>query len=87
MSLLQARACSQMLAEKSGGEAWFPNQWGAYFDVIKGILQDMAKQYRLVYAPHGRADGKLHKIKVEAFQITNDKPRDFKIRVRDGWRV
>jgi hypothetical protein len=30
--------------------------------------------------------GSLHKIKVEALQIVNDKREDFRVLVRDGWR-
>lgn len=29
----------------------------------------------------------FHKIKVEAFTITNDKRKDFKVRVREGFRT
>ncbi|GEM_PF-441816 len=86
MSLLQAQTFLQMLADKSGGEAWFPKLEGAFPDVIKGIFQDLENQYRLVYESRAAADHKLHKIKLEAFQIVNDKRQNFKVRVREGWR-
>ncbi len=86
MNLLQARAFLQMLTDKTGGEAWFPNLEGAHPDVMKGIFQSLESQYRLMYQPNIPQDGKLHKIKVEAFTITDDKRKDFKVRVREGWR-
>lgn len=86
MNLLQARAFLQMLADKTGGEAWFPNLEGAYPDVMKGIFQSLDSQYRLLYQPNIPSDGKLHKIEVEAFTIADDKRKDFKVRVREGWR-
>ncbi|HOL71044.1 MAG TPA: VWA domain-containing protein [Bryobacteraceae bacterium] len=86
MDLLQARAFLQMLADKTGGEAWFPNLEGAYPDVMKGIFQSLESQYRLVYFPNLPRDGEFHKIEVEAFVIADDERKDFKVRVREGWR-
>lgn len=86
MSLLQAQAFLQMLAQKSGGFAWFPNHFNAFPDVMQGIMQSIATQYRLVYAPPARNSGKFQKIKVEAFRVVNDKREDFKVLVREGWR-
>jgi len=31
------------------------------------------------------ADGKFHKIEVQAFQVMADKRKEFKVRVRQGW--
>jgi hypothetical protein len=53
---------------------------------MKGIFQSLDSQYRLVYQPNIVRDGKLHKVEVEAFTITDDKRHDFKVRVREGWR-
>jgi VWFA-related protein len=86
MTLLQAQAFLQMLAEKSGGFAWFPNQAGAYRDVIHGVLQSIETQYRLVYQSPIMPAGKFHKVKVEAFRIVDDKREDYKVLVRSGWR-
>jgi VWFA-related protein len=86
MSLMQAQAFLQMLAQKSGGFAWFPNHFNAFPDVMQGIMQSIATQYRLVYEPPVRSSGKLQKIKVEAFRIVNDKRDNFKVLVREGWR-
>lgn len=86
LSLTQAQAFLQMLASKTGGFAWFPNQFNAFPDVLQGIMQSIATQYRLVYeAPLG-ASGKFRKLKVEAFRVVNDKRENFKVLVREGWR-
>jgi hypothetical protein len=42
--------------------------------------------YPLVYEPAFASDGKLRKLKVEAFQIVDDQRRDFTVRVCEGWR-
>lgn len=86
LSLMQAQAFLQMLAQKSGGFAWFPNHFNAFPDVMRGIMQSIATQYRLVYDPPARTSGKFQKIKVEAFRIVNDKRENFKVLVREGWR-
>lgn len=86
MDLMRAQAFLQMLASKSGGFAWFPNQSGAFPDVIRGIMQSIATQYRLVYDKPAVPPGKFHKIKVEAFRVVNDKRENFKVLVREGWR-
>ena len=85
MDLFQSQSFLRMLAEKSGGQAWFPRFDTAFLDVMTGMIQDVQNQYRLVYVPEGTGD-KLHKIKVEAFRILDDKRHDYKVRVRDGWR-
>ncbi len=56
----------------------------AFPDVMKGIVQNLECQYRLDYESRVSADRKLHKIKVGAFQIIDDKRQDFKVRVREG---
>ena len=86
MTLHQAQAFLRMLADKSGGFAWFPSFSTAFPNVMNGIMQSVATQYRLVYDTPVRGSGKLHKIKVEAFRIVNDKREDFKVLVREGWR-
>ena len=86
MSLMQAQAFLQMLAEKTGGFAWFPNQFQAFSDVMQGIMQSVATQYRLVYEPPSRKPGTFQKIKVEAFRFLDDQREDFRVLVREGWR-
>jgi hypothetical protein len=86
MSLIQAQAFLQMLASKTGGFAWFPNQFSAFPSVMEGIMQSIATQYRLVYDAPARVPGKFQKIKVEAFRVIDDKRENFKVLVREGWR-
>ncbi len=86
MSLIQSQAFLQMLAQKTGGFAWFPQHFNAFPDVMEGIMQSISTQYRLVYDPPLRAPGKFQKIKVEAFRIVDDKRENFKVLVREGWR-
>ncbi|HEV2424381.1 MAG TPA: VWA domain-containing protein [Terriglobia bacterium] len=87
MRLRQSQSFMQMLADESGGEAWFPKFETAFGDVMRGVLQDIAFQYRLVYSRQLPRDGKLHKLKVEAFQIVDDKRVNFKVLSRVGWRL
>ncbi len=86
MSLMQARAFLQMLAQKTGGYVWFPNQSNAFPDVMQGIMQSVATQYRLVYDAPPTSPGKFQKIKVEAFRFLDDKRENFKVLVREGFR-
>lgn len=83
-TLLQAENFLRMLANESGGEAWFPKFEQAFPGVIAGIMQVLDFQYRLVYTPHAQGNGKFHKIKVEAFHIVNDKRQNFKALARAG---
>jgi VWFA-related protein len=84
--LVQAQAFLQMLATKSGGFAWFPKMSNVFHDVTEGIMQSVASQYRIVYDSKIKGSGKFRKIKVEAFQVVNDKRENFKVLVREGWR-
>jgi VWFA-related protein len=86
MSLLQAQSFLRMPADSSGGFAWFPNHFDAFPDVIRGAMQSIECQYRLVYQSPLRLSGKFQKIRVEALRIVNDKREDFKVLVRSGWR-
>jgi hypothetical protein len=86
MTLLQAQAFPRMLAERSGGFAWFPNQFSAFPDVIPGTMESIETQYGLIYQSSIRQAGKFHKIKVEAFRIVDDKREDYRVLVRSGWR-
>ncbi len=86
MDLLQAEAFLKMLADKSGGQAWFPRFEAAFQSVLQGVMQMLQFQYKMVYESQIPLDGKFHKIKVEAFQVVDDKRHDYKVRVREGWR-
>ncbi len=86
MDVILAGNFLRMLADESGGDSWFPNEESAYPDVMKGVMQTLATQYRLVYSPEVIRDNRLHKVEVQAFQIVDDKRQNFKVRVRKGWR-
>ena len=86
MDLMSARAFLTMLSDRTGGDAWFPNFEIGFHDAMEGVMQDLATQYKLVVKGAIPDDGRRHKIKVEAFTITNDKRKDFKVRVREAFR-
>jgi VWFA-related protein len=86
MELIQAEAFLNMLAKKSGGQAFFPRFETAYRDITKGVVATLQFQYRMLYESRVRPDNKFHRLKLEAFQIVEDKRRDFSVRVREGWR-
>jgi VWFA-related protein len=86
LELLQARSFLRMLADKTGGEAWFPGFDPAFRSAMQRLFQDLSTQYKLIVKETIPADSRLHKVKVEAFTIANDKRKDFKVRVREGFR-
>ncbi len=86
MDLLRAQAFLQMLAAKSGGFAWFPNHFAGFPDVMEGIIQSIATQYRLVCDAAPPRPGKFQKVKVEASGVLKGKRENFKVLVREGWR-
>jgi VWFA-related protein len=85
LNLYQAQSFMQMMANYSGGDSFFPDEEGAIPDDMQAIMQELKSQYRIVYTPDVKPDGKLHPVKVKAFEIANDKRQDFKVRVRKGW--
>lgn len=86
LDLMQAQNFLQMLADKSGGWAVFPRAEAAFPNVMKGVMQSIEFQYKLVYSSRLPRDGKFHEIEVRAFQIVDDQREDFKVRAREGWR-
>lgn len=86
MDLVQAEAFLNMLARKSGGQAWFPKFETAYRDIARAVFLTLQHQYRLVYEPALPKDGKFHPLRVEAFRLIDDKRHDYRVRVREGWR-
>ncbi|MCI0418652.1 MAG: VWA domain-containing protein [Acidobacteria bacterium] len=86
LDLLRAEAFFNMLAGKSGGQAWFPRFEAAFPDVMEGVMQMLDHQYKLVYNSRLPADGKFYEIEVEAFRVQDDKRQDYEVRVREGWR-
>jgi len=86
MDLTRAEAFLNLLARKSGGQAWLPRFESAYPDIARAVFLTLQHQYRLVYESSLPRDGKFHRLRVEAFQLAGDRRRDFRVRVRDGWR-
>jgi len=86
MELTQAEAFLNMLAKKSGGQAFFPRFETAYRDAARAVVAMLQHQYRILYESRVRPDNKFHRLKLEAFEISDDKRRDFSVRVREGWR-
>ena len=86
MDLLQTEAFLKMLASKSGGQAWFPRFAQAFPDDMQAVMHMLNHQYKMEYESTVPADGKFHKIKVEAFRLVGDERTDFHVRIREGWR-
>lgn len=86
MNEMQARGVLEMLAEDSGGKAWFPDSESGFADAMRGVFTDMASQYRLVYNGGVPPDGKLHKIKLDIVEF-GGRTLDYDVRARKGWRA
>ncbi len=86
LDVVQAEAFLNMLAKKSGGQAFFPRFPAAYRNIAQGIVSMLQLQYRMLYQSAVRPDRKFHRLKIEAFQIVNDRRKDYTVRVREGWR-
>jgi len=74
-----------MLADKSGGQAWFPRFEARFPSVLQGVME-MSQFQHIMYESQIPSDGKFHRITVDAFQVTDDRRHDYKVRVREGWR-
>ena len=86
MKVLQAEAFLRMLADKSGGQAWFPQFEMGFPDVMQAIMQMIESQYRLVYEAQRRQDDRFHEVEVVAFGALENAREKFDVRVREGWR-
>ncbi|MFN3321859.1 MAG: VWA domain-containing protein [Bryobacteraceae bacterium] len=86
MRLMQGDAFLQKLAERSGGYAWFPGTDDDFPAAMRNVMLAIESQYRLVYQPREEAVREFRRVRVEAFQIVNDRRRNPKVRVRSGWR-
>lgn len=86
MELIQAEAFLRMVASKSGGQAFFPRFETAYRDITRTIFLMLEQQYRIVYDSTVPRDGQFHPLKMEAFVLDGDQRKDYKVRVREGWR-
>ncbi len=86
MNLLRAQAFLRMLAERSGGFAWFPSYPQGFPSAVAGMFQSVSAQYRLIYNTSAPGSGKFHPISVDAFRVVDDRRENFKVLVRRGWR-
>lgn len=85
MALLQAEAFLNMLAKKTGGQAFFPRFETAYRDIARTIFTMLDNQYRLQYESRAKPDNRFHRLKVEACD-PRDARKQYAVRVREGWR-
>jgi VWFA-related protein len=84
MRTLQGESFLDRTAKESGGRAWFPETGDELSAALKSVFEDFDNRYRLVYDADTPADGKLHKVKVEAYDPGTGKKLD--VHVRKGWR-
>jgi VWFA-related protein len=87
LDALQVRSFLSMLASRSGGLTWFPVIQTAYRDAVRRIFEDISTQYKLTCKYFTPLDGKLHKVRVEAFQEIDGRTRNLKVRTRHGLRA
>jgi VWFA-related protein len=85
MNLLQAEAFLNMLAKKTGGQAFFPRFETAYRDIARTVFTMLDSQYRLEYESRAKPDRRFHRLRVEAWDPRDEKKR-YTVRVREGWR-
>ena len=77
----QAEYSLRVLAQDTGGQAFFPNQIEELKDVYSAIASELSSQYCLAYAPaDNRADGKFRRITVRV----EGRP-ELKLRTRTGY--
>ncbi|GIU73623.1 MAG: hypothetical protein KatS3mg004_0710 [Bryobacteraceae bacterium] len=85
MTLLQSEAFLNMLAKKTGGQAFFPRFETAYRDIAQTIFTMLSCQYRILYESRARPDNRFHRLKLEAWDPQNPQKK-YTVRVREGWR-
>lgn len=85
MNLLQSEAFLNMLAKKTGGQAFFPRFETAYRDIARTIFTMLDSQYRLQYESRAKPDSRFHRLRVEAVD-PRDARKQYTVRVREGWR-
>ena len=63
---LQAKNQMNTFAEMTGGYAWFPRFEGEMPEIFNSVATFLRSQYTIGITPGDNADGKYHKLKVEA---------------------
>ena len=66
VSYLQAKNQLTQFGSMTGGYAWFPRFQGEMPEVFSQVSAFLRSQYSMGFAPTAPADGKFHKLKVEA---------------------
>ncbi|MGA8144920.1 MAG: VWA domain-containing protein [Candidatus Acidiferrales bacterium] len=66
VSYLQAKNQLTQFGSMTGGYAWFPRFQGEMPEIFGQVAAFLRSQYSLGFAPTTPADGKFHKLKVEA---------------------
>jgi Ca-activated chloride channel homolog len=81
-TLANLQAVLQRLAKKSGGRAFFTDDIARLGDAFNEILDELAHQYLLSYAPRTvERDGAWHRIRVEV------PGKAYTVRAREGYRA
>jgi hypothetical protein len=83
LPLIQAEGFLSMLADKSGGTAWFPNKVKEFRGVMERAMQTIRMQYRIVYDRKMHDSGKPREIRIEAFRTDNCNRDVFEVRARN----
>lgn len=88
LELLQAQNFLESLAKKTGGWARFPRFEQAYPEIMKGVMQMIEFQYKIVYEafPPPQGDDNFREVEVKAFARTDGEIEEFKVYAREGWR-
>jgi VWFA-related protein len=77
----RARKALEMLAEATGGAAYFPKELAKVDRIAHHVARDIRNQYTIVYAPSNAAmDGTFRQIKVSA-----KAPGNPVVRTRSGY--
>jgi len=76
----------RMLSSTSGGKTFCPSCEADYQDSMRNTTESLDKLYTVVYERAGPPADRFRKLKVEGFRLDADRRRDFKVRVRQGWR-
>ena len=66
VNYLQAKNQLNTFAEMTGGYAWFPRFEGEMNEIFNSVAAFLRNQYTIGFTPSTGADGKYHKLKVEA---------------------
>jgi VWFA-related protein len=70
INYLQAKNQLNTFSEMTGGYAWFPRFDGEMNEIFNSVAAFLRNQYTIGFTPSSGADGKYHKLKVEA--VDND---------------